>query len=208
MRFLRFGKKHAPDVPDQPIVSPTHQETNPSAQALKELVVYGTSDSTRCRQVRAMLEKHGYTFQDVRIDDDLSTRSWLQRTTGDDTLPKVFVGSQCYGGFEDLQVLVFDGTLPRLLRGEADTDRADDAVTLLRKEMSVTALATLLRRGEILTIKESGMEMDAWAEPLANPPLVYYEGTPHPIAELEGIVEQIVTRLKAGDIEISWKEDD
>jgi hypothetical protein len=43
---------------------------------------------------------------------------------------------------------------------------------------------------------------------MANPPLVYYEGTPHPIVELEGIVEQIITRLAAGDIEIRWKEDD
>jgi hypothetical protein len=42
---------------------------------------------------------------------------------------------------------------------------------------------------------------------LANPPLVYYEGTPHPIGELESIVAQIVTRLQAGDIEVSWKED-
>jgi glutaredoxin len=208
MRFWGFGKKRAPDVPDQPSIAPIAQDTSPDAQALQEIVVYGTSDGTRCRQVRAMLEKHGYTFTDVCLDDDLSTRAWLQRTTGDDALPKVFVGSQCYGGFEDLQVLVVDGTLPRILRGEGDTERADDTVAILRKEMSATAFVALLRRGEILTIKDSGMEMDAWAEPLANPPLVYYEGTPHPIAELEGIAEQIVTRLAAGDIEIRWKEDD
>ena len=52
------------------------------------------------------------------------------------------------------------------------------------------------------------MVMDAWAESLANPPLVYYEGTPHPIDELESIVEQIVRRVKAGEIVVSWKGDD
>jgi hypothetical protein len=46
-----------------------------------------------------------------------------------------------------------------------------------------------------------------WAEPLANPPLVYYEGAPHAIGELENIVAQIMTRLQMGDIEVSWKED-
>ena len=49
--------------------------------------------------------------------------------------------------------------------------------------------------------------MDTWAEPFANPPLVYYEGIPHPIDELASIVEQIMTRLKAGEIKVSWKED-
>jgi glutaredoxin len=208
MRFWGFGKKPAPDVPEQSSVSPIYQDVTPSTRATKEVIVYGTSDGTRCRQVRTLLEKHGYTFKDVRIDDDLGTRSWLQRTTGDDALPKVFVGSQCYGGFEALQVLVFDGTFSRILRGEVDTERTDEAVAILKKERSISALAALLRRGEILTIKESGMEMDAWAEPLANPPLVYYEGAPHPIAELEGIVEQIIARVEAGDLEIRWKEND
>jgi hypothetical protein len=65
-----------------------------------------------------------------------------------------------------------------------------------------------MRRGEVLTITEGEMVMDAWAESLANPPLVYYEGTPHPIDELESIVEQIVRRVKAGEIVVSWKGDD
>jgi hypothetical protein len=69
-------------------------------------------------------------------------------------------------------------------------------------------MLTLMRQGEILTITEGEMAMDAWAEPLANPPLAYYEGIPHPIDELERIVEQIVTRLKAGEIDVRWKEDD
>jgi hypothetical protein len=74
--------------------------------------------------------------------------------------------------------------------------------------MSPTGIRTLLRKGEVLIIKEGDMEMEAWAEPLANPPLVYYEGTPHPIDELQSIVEQIVTRLNVGVIEACWKEDD
>jgi hypothetical protein len=64
-----------------------------------------------------------------------------------------------------------------------------------------------MRQGEILTITEGDMAMDAWAEPLANPPLVYYEGIPHPIDDLANIVAQIMTRLKAGEIEVTWKAD-
>jgi hypothetical protein len=52
------------------------------------------------------------------------------------------------------------------------------------------------------------MATDVWAEPRATPPLVYDEGTPQPIEEIDSIAAQLVTRLQAGDIEVSWKEDD
>jgi glutaredoxin 3 len=207
MHFFGFGKKRAPDVAQRAATSASREESSPNAPAHREIVVYGTSDGARCRQVRTLLEGRGYTYQDVRVDEDLSTRSWLQRATGDDALPKIFIGPKCYGGFEDLQVLAFDGRLDRILRGEADLEDKNEALATLKEEMSAFSMFTLLRQGEVLTIKEGEMEMDAWAEPLANPPLVYYEGMPHPIGKLESIVEQIVTRLKAGEIEVSWKED-
>ncbi len=208
MRFFGFGKKRTPPGADQPAVSSAPAENPTAPSAALEILVYGTGDGARCRQVRALLDKRGYPYKDVRVDEDLSTRAWLQRTTGDDALPKVFIGTKCYGGFEDIQVLAFDGTLDRLLRGEQIEEGRDNELTALKKEVSVSAILTLLRKGEILTIREGEMEMDAWAEPLANPPQVYYEGLPHPIEEMEGIVKQIVARLKGGEIEVTWKEDD
>jgi glutaredoxin 3 len=208
MRFLGFGKKRPPDVAQRAATAASREERPPNAPAHGDIVVYGTSDGARCRQVRSLLERRGYTYQDVRVDEDLSTQSWLQRITGDDALPKIFIGPKCYGGFEDLQVLAFDGRLDRILHGEAEQDDKNDELVALKEEMSASAISTLLRHGEILTIREGEMAMDAWAEPLANPPLVYYEGTPHAIEELGHIAEQIVTRLRAGEIEVSWKEDD
>jgi glutaredoxin len=208
MRFFGFGKKRAANTA-QPAATPANrEELCPNAPTHREIVVYGTRDGARCRQVRALIERCGYAYQDVQVDEDLSTRSWLQRTTGDDALPKVFIGPKCYGGFEDLQVLIFDGRFDRLLRGEADQDSQIDESAALKEEMSASAILTLMRQGEILTITEGEMAMDAWAEPLANPPLAFYEGIPHPIDEFEKIVEQIMTRLKAGEIDIRWKEDD
>jgi hypothetical protein len=207
MRFFGFGKKRDPDQA-RPSVTPSgHEEHHPHAPASRDIVVYGTSDGVRCRQVRDLLEKRANTYHDVRVDEDLSMRSWLQRTTGNDALPKVFIGPKCYGGLEDIQVLVFDGRFDRILRGEADQDNTSDEMAALKEEMNADILFALLRRGEILTITEGEMATDVWAEPLANPPLVYYEGTPHPMEELERIVEQILTRLQTGDIAVRWKED-
>jgi glutaredoxin 3 len=207
MRFFGFGKKRVPEAAG-PLETPAgREEGSQNIPPAKAVVVYGTTDGARCRQVRALLEHRGYAFQDVRVDEDLSTRSWLQRTTGDDALPKVFIGPTCYGGYEDIQVLVFGGRFEQILRGEADQDTKSAEAAALKEEMSFSAVITLLRQGEILTITEGGMATDVWAEPLANPPLVYYEGSPHPIDTLERIVEQIMARLQAGDIEVSWKED-
>ena len=206
MRFFRFGRKRVPASAQSPVTPAEHAE-HPPHPLSHDIVVYGTSDGARCRQVRDLLKKRAYTYQDVRVDEDLSTRSWLQRTTGDAALPKVFVGSKCYGGLEDIQALVFDGRFDRILRGEADQDRRIDELAALREEMHAGAVCALLRRGEILTITEGEMATDVWAEPLANPPLVYYEGSPHPISELEGIVELIITRLQAGDIKVNWQAD-
>ncbi len=208
MRFFGFGKKRAATTA-QPAATSAHREELPlKAPPHREIVVYGTRDGARCRQVRALIEKSGYAYQDVQVDEDLSTRSWLQRTTGDDALPKVFIGPKCYGGFEDLQALMFDGRFDRLVRGDADQDSQIDESAALKEEMSASAMLTLMRQGEILTVTEGEMAMDAWAEPLANPPLAYYEGLPHPIDELGRIVEQIMTRFKAGEIDVRWREDD
>jgi hypothetical protein len=154
-----------------------------------------------------LLEQRTYPYRDVRVDEDLSTRSWLQRSTGDDALPKVFIGSQCYGGLENIQALLFDGRFERILRGEAEPDNSPDEMAMLNLEMNAASISRLLRQGEILTVTEGDMATDVWAEPLANPPLVYYEGTPHPIGELESLVAEIIARLQAGDIEVRWKED-
>jgi glutaredoxin len=209
MRFWGFGRKQSPTAPEAPATSSTHdRHAVPTASSAQEIVVYGTTDGSRCRQVRAILEKYGHAYKDVRVDDDLSTRSWLQRATGDDALPKVFVGTRCYGGFEDIQVLAFDGRLDQIVRGEVPQDHHDDDSTTLKNDMSAASIIALWHRGEILTIREGEMETDAWAERLANPPSVYYEGSPHPLAELQQIAEHIVTRLKNGEIEVRWKGED
>ena len=207
MRFFGFGKKRVADSARPPVTPSEQKEYSPHPPASRDIVVYGTSDGVRCRQVRDLLETRAYPFQDVRVDEDLSTRSWLQRTTGDDALPKVFIGPKCYGGLETIQVLVFDGRFDRILHGEADQDTTSAEMAALKAEMHAGSILSLLRQGEILTVTEGDMATDVWAEPLANPPLVYFEGTPHPIGELESIVAQIMARLKAGDIEVSWKED-
>jgi hypothetical protein len=95
-----------------------------------------------------LLEKHAYSYQNVRVDEDLSTPSWLQRTTGDDALPKVCIGPKCYGGLENIQALVFDGSFDRILCGEGNQDNTNTELAALKEEMNAGTLFALLRREE------------------------------------------------------------
>ena len=172
-----------------------------------EIVVYSTSDATRCASARDILERNNFTFNDKRVDEDLSTKAWLQRTTGDDNLPKVFIGIKCYGGFEDIQSMIMDGTFQDAVDGKLDTS-GDDEIDLLKETMTSAAMSDLFKRGEILTINEGGSETDVWAEPFANTPVIYYEGAPEPMDEILTVASRILERVASGEIEIEWKEED
>jgi len=200
MGLFGFGRKK--DVPPTAAVPASSR-----AEAPRELVVYGTADGTRCRSVRTVLEQAGLAYKDVRVDDDLGTRAWLERQTGDRALPKVFVGTVCCGGFEDTQTMVVDGNLARLLAGESLEESADNSDEL-KRAMTPAAIRELLLEGEILTVKELGFEMDLWAEPRGKPPQVYYEGAPHPIAELDRVVSAALARAASGEVKLAWKDDD
>jgi glutaredoxin len=116
--------------------------------------VYGLEDDRRCQALRELLTEAGFVFRDERVDEDLSMRAWLQRSTGDDALPKIFVGTQCHGTYEDIQALAFRGELKRILGGEAlkeDLDRKR-----LKAEMSVASIVQLLREQESLIVNQDG----------------------------------------------------
>ena len=65
-----------------------------------------------------------------------------------------------------------------------------------------------LREGDYLEISTGGGAFEVWAEPLASPPSVYYEGEQHPISELDRISEKILAELRAGEIRCRWVADD
>lgn len=206
MNWLGFGKKDEDAVPERIPLPPVSASTAPIKERL-EVVVYGTNEATRCVNVRELLKRNEFPFRDIRVDEALTTRAWLQRATGDDGLPKVFVAAKCYGGFEDIQAMIVDGTFQQAIDGELQVDE-DDGLATLKEDVSVESISELLKRGEILTINEGGSETDVWAEPYAKPPVVYYEGAPEPIERLRDVAERIVERVGAGEIEIAWKEED
>ena len=203
--WLGIGKKK--DSSNEFVAGSSPDPVSKTIQDDKEIVIYSSNDATRCASVRELLKRNQYEFKDVRVDEDLSTRGWLQRTTGDDALPKVFAGSRSLGGFEDVQAMISDGTFEQAIRGDLD-ESGDQEIEQLKEDLTASSIAELLRRGEILTIDEKGSETDAWAEPFATPPVVYYEGAPEPIEKIETVAQRIVDRIASGEIEVIWKDEE
>ena len=210
MKWFGSGKRSNAEENSKISSQLSSSQASRVAQALQkpqtDIVVYGTEDDRRCRALREVLDELGFTYRDERVDEDFSTRAWLQRTTGDDALPKLFIGAQYYGTYEDIQALALNGELKRILGGEAATEELERK--RLKAEMSVASIIQLLREEESLVINEEGVETETWLEPPSQPNLILLEGEPHPIEEMECIVSRIVERHKRGEVSLSWRGDE
>jgi glutaredoxin len=207
MKWFGSGKRNKPEQTHKTSSQVnSSQATQPSQKLQPDIIVYGTEDDRRCRALRELLDASGFAFRDERVDEDLSTRAWLQRTTGDDALPKLFIGAQYYGTYEDIQAVALNGELKRILSGEAAKEELDRK--RLKAEMSVTSIIQLLREEESLVINEEGVETETWLEPPRQPNFILLQGEPHPIDEIDRIVTSIVERHKRGEISLGWRSDE
>jgi glutaredoxin 3 len=68
-----------------------------------------------CFRAKRLLRKHGFQFEerDARRGE---TRAMLVERTGRRTVPQVFFGDHCVGGFEDLRALADAGALSSIVQ--------------------------------------------------------------------------------------------
>ena len=64
---------------------------------------------------KRLFASKGVSFKEVNVDGDSKKRAWLRKTTGQRTVPQVFIAGQSYGGFSDVSALDARGELEPLL---------------------------------------------------------------------------------------------
>ena len=80
-----------------------------------EIVMYSTGWCPYCDRARALLERKGLPFREVKVDEDPAARdAMLARSGGRRTVPQIFVGDHHVGGFDDLYALEKAGKLDAL----------------------------------------------------------------------------------------------
>lgn len=78
----------------------------------------------------------------------------------------------------------------------------------MTEDVTLEELKRRLREGDYLEISTGGGAYEVWAEPLASPPAIYFEGEQHPISELDRIAQRIMDEMHRGEIRCRWVEDE
>jgi glutaredoxin 3 len=81
-----------------------------------DVIVYSTGWCPYCVRAKALLERKGVPFREIRVDEDPAEReTMLERSRGQRTVPQIFIGDRHVGGFDDLYALDKAGELDQLL---------------------------------------------------------------------------------------------
>lgn len=87
---------------------------------MPEVRIYTTPFCGFCRAALRLLRDKGVEFEQIDVTGDREARSWLRETTGQRTVPQVFIDGTPHGGYSDLVALDGRGELDGLLGLSAD----------------------------------------------------------------------------------------
>jgi glutaredoxin 3 len=83
-----------------------------------EIVMYSSGWCGYCARARALLERKGVMFREIKVDEDMAERqAMVSRSGGRRTVPQIFIGDRHVGGFDELYALDKAGELDALLSG-------------------------------------------------------------------------------------------
>lgn len=86
-----------------------------SSPVRAHVVMYRTPICPYCIRAKALLERKGVSFEEVDVSGDDRKRAWLIETTGQRTVPQIFINGRSVGGCDELHALERRGELDRLL---------------------------------------------------------------------------------------------
>ena len=82
----------------------------------QDVVMYSTGWCPYCLRARALLDRKGVAVIEIKVDENPAERAtMLSRTSGQRTVPQIFIGDRHVGGFDDLYALDKAGELDKLL---------------------------------------------------------------------------------------------
>jgi len=83
---------------------------------MKPVVVYTANPCPYCRNAKALLQSRGIPFREEQISwDDSAAWEALRQRSGMRTVPQIFVGDRCIGGYTELAALDASGELTKIL---------------------------------------------------------------------------------------------
>ncbi|HEY1943849.1 MAG TPA: glutaredoxin 3 [Roseiarcus sp.] len=82
------------------------------------IVIYTKSTCPYCHAAKALLQRKGVAFDEIRVDGDRAGQAAMAaKAGGRSTVPQIFIGDRHVGGCDDLHELESAGRLDTLLAG-------------------------------------------------------------------------------------------
>lgn len=82
---------------------------------MSEVVMYCTRFCPYCIRADQLLTRKGVAIRKIRVDKRPELWDEMEKITGRDTVPQIFIGERHVGGYDDLVELDYAGELDPLL---------------------------------------------------------------------------------------------
>lgn len=83
---------------------------------MARVTIYSTGRCPICDKTKALLQKWGISYQEIRVDEDRAgLRTMAEITNGARTVPQITIDGKWIGGFSELTELHMDGELDNLV---------------------------------------------------------------------------------------------
>ncbi|MFO7604630.1 MAG: glutaredoxin domain-containing protein [Gammaproteobacteria bacterium] len=88
---------------------------------MAEIKIYSTATCPICDKTKALLQKWGLAYDEVRVDQDTAgLKEMLAVSNHARTVPQIVIQGKWIGGFSELTELHMDGALDELIAAAAD----------------------------------------------------------------------------------------
>ncbi len=82
---------------------------------MAKVVIYTSANCPYCVNAKALLERKGVKYEEIRIDSEPTRLQEMIERSGRRTVPQIFINHQAVGGFDDIAKLEREGKLEELL---------------------------------------------------------------------------------------------
>ena len=82
---------------------------------MAKVQIYTTRICPYCVMAKRLLDMIDQDYEEIGVDGDYEQRTWLVQTTGQRTVPQIFIDGESVGGYQELAALHQTGELAKLL---------------------------------------------------------------------------------------------
>ncbi|PWQ98756.1 glutaredoxin 3 [Leucothrix arctica] len=83
-----------------------------------QVVMYSTRFCPFCMRAKSLLKSKNVEFENIDVGNDKSLWQKMEKLSGQNTVPQIFVNGKALGGFDDINHLDRQGKLDALLNTE------------------------------------------------------------------------------------------